>query len=347
MAVPDNPLTMPASNNVSPLTADDQASLTGTFGLNRVGSRTNGLPTGTDSLQSLVTTGYNLMAYRNLRRRIAFADAATVRPTNQTHQGAVIQLNLVDDLDDDPALALINEEYDVVPGRIKSYKSSIILQEWGRVITTTALLRGTSMMAVDPIAAERVGRNMAGVFDRRALAVLLAAGGITKAGAAGGVPNAVTAASGKPSDALRGISEYFKANDVEPFANGRYRIVMTPQAETLLRKEAAADGWRYWQINQNAGGGESGSILNGYVGTYEGFDIQVANTPGLGTYQCVAMGNEGLALGMATAPGFGAPSVVVSPVVDRLKRFASVGWYFLGDFARFRAEATAVTTLVP
>jgi N4-gp56 family major capsid protein len=345
MAAPDNPLTMPAANNVSPLTADDQASLTGTFGLNRVGSRTAGLPTGTDSLQSLVTTAYNLMAYKNLRRRIAFADAATVRPTEQSHQGAVIQLNMIDDLDDDPTLALINEEYDVTPGRIKSYKSNIILQEWGRVITTTALLRGTTMVPVDPVAAERVGRNMAGTLDRRALAVLLAAGGITKAGAAGGVPNAITALTGAPSNALRAISEYFKVQDVEPFSNGSFRAVMTPQAETLLRKEAAADGWRYWAINQNAGGAPS--ILNGYVGTYEGFDIQIANTPGLGTYQVVAMGNEGLALGMSEAPGFGAPQVVVAPVVDRLRRFASVGWYFLGDFARFRAEATAVTTLVP
>lgn len=344
MAVPDNPLTPPAANNVSPLTADDQNSLTGTFGLNRVGARTAGLPTGTDSLQSLVTTSYNLMAFKNLRRRIAFADAATLRPTNLTHQGAVIQLNLIDDLDDDPTLALLDEQYDVMPSRIKSYKSSIILQEWGRAVTTTALLRGTSMIPVDPIAAERVGRNMAGVFDRRALAVLLAAGGITKAGAAGGVPNTITAITAKPSDALRAISEYFKVQDVEPFANGRYRIVMTPQAETLLRKEAAADGWRYWQ---QEGQGESGSILNGYVGTYEGFDIQVANTPGLGTYQVVAMGNEGLAMGMSTAPGYGAPSVVVAPVVDRLRRFASVGWYWLGDFARFRAEATAVTTFVP
>lgn len=346
MAAPDNPLAMPAANNVSPLTADDQASLTGTFGLNRVGTRSAGLPTGSSNLESLVTTGYNLVAYRNLRRRIAFADAATVRTSSLSHNGAVLQLNLIDDLDDDPALAVLSEEYDVVPGRIKSYKSSIILNEYGRAITTTALLRGTAMVPLDPVAAERVGRNMAGTLDRRAYNVVVAAGGINKDGTAGGVPNAVTASSGKPSDALRGISEYFKTKDVEPFANGRFRAVMTPQAETLLRKEAAADGWRYWTVvsDQNA---TSDTILNGYVGSYEGFDIQVANTPGLGTYAVVAMANEGLAMGMSSAAGYGAPSVVVSPVVDRLKRFTSVGWYWLGDFARFRAEATATTTLVP
>lgn len=345
MAAPPNPLAMPAANNVSPLNADDQASLTGTFGLNRVGTRTAGLPTGAVSLESLVTTAYNLMAYRNLRRRIAFADAATVRATTLTHNGAVIQLNLVDDLDDDPTLAVLNEEYDLVPGRIKSYKSSIILNEYGRAITTTALLRGTAMVPVDPIAAERVGRNMAGTLDRRAYNVMVAAGGINKDGTAGAVPNNTTGASTKQSDALRAMSEYFKVKDVEPFMNGRYRAVMLPQGETLLRKEAAADGWRYWQVVglENS----SDNILNGYVGSYEGFDIQVANTPGLGTYGVVAMGNEGLAMGMSTAPGFGAPGVVVSPVVDRLKRFSSVGWYWLGDFARFRAEATATATLTP
>lgn len=346
MAVPANPLTPPAANNSSPLTADDQASLTGTFGLNRVGARTAGLPTGSVTMESLVTTAYNLVAFKNLRRRLAFADAASVRTTALSHQGAVLQLSLVDDLDDDPTLAVLSEEYDVMPGRVKSYKSSIILNEYGRAITTTSLLRGTANIPVDPIAAERVGRNMAGTLDRRAFNVLVAAGGINKDGTAGAVPFNTVGASGKQSDALRAMSEYFKAKDVEPFANGRNRLVCTPYAETLIRKEAAADGWRYWQVvsDQNA---TSDNIRNGYVGSYEGFDIMVANTPGLATYQCVAMGNEGLAMGQSSAAGYGAPSVVVSPVVDRLRRFASVGWYWLGDFARFRAEATATATLTP
>jgi hypothetical protein len=53
----------------------------------------------------------------------------------------------------------------------------------------------------------------------------------------------------------------------------------------------------------------------------------------------VFLGQDGLAVGQSSAPGFGAPQVVVAPVVDRLRRFASVGWFWLGDFARFRAEA--------
>ena len=52
------------------------------------------------------------------------------------------------------------------------------------------------------------------------------------------------------------------------------------------------------------------------------------------------MGAEALAKAYSSAPGFGAtPRTVVSPVVDKLRRFASVGWYWLGGYKVFRDEA--------
>ncbi len=52
------------------------------------------------------------------------------------------------------------------------------------------------------------------------------------------------------------------------------------------------------------------------------------------------MGAEALAKAYSTAPGFGAdPKTVVAPVVDKLKRFASVGWYHLVGYSIFRAES--------
>jgi len=52
------------------------------------------------------------------------------------------------------------------------------------------------------------------------------------------------------------------------------------------------------------------------------------------------MGAEALAKAYSTAPGFGpTPKTVVSPVVDKLRRFASVGWYHLVGYSVFRAEA--------
>jgi N4-gp56 family major capsid protein len=333
-------LTAPAANNVSPLTEVDNTA--NPAALTRVGARTSGLPTGNDQIDSLITRAYDLAAYTPFRRRLMFADAATARITRQSHNGAVVQLNLVTDLDDNPTSATLVEDYDVVPTPLTSFKTDLIVNEYGRVVTTTALARGTTMIPLDPIAAERVGFNMGATFERLAYNTIIASGGITNAGAAGGAPAVVTGAT--PSAIIRAASQSFKTNNVAPYADGYYKAMMSPSAETALRGEADAAGWRYWQVNQAPDGG-SGSVQNGYVGTYEGFNIYVSTLLTAGA--TVFTGQDGLAKVSSMAPGFGAyPSVVVSPVVDRLRRFASVGWYWLGGFGRFRAEAVLTGTIV-
>jgi hypothetical protein len=325
-----------ASDNVSPVTASQNPATK----LTHVGTLTNGLPSNGGQAISdvLVTRAYNLLAYGQYRRELLWDTLATIKPTALTHRGAVAQWTFVNDLDDDPDTAMLPEDYDVLPTPLKSWKTDITLREYGRAVTSTALLRGTTMIPVDPIAAERVGRNMRAVMDRAAFKPVLLAGGVNNDGTVGGVPVDVTV-TGKPSDTLRAASQKFKESEVPTFGNGLYKAIMSPAAETALRKEADAAGWRYWQINQEESGG-SGNIRTGYVGTYEGFDIMVANTPGLAAKGAVFMGAEALGKMFSTAPGFGPePQVVVSPVVDKLKRFASVGWYHMVGYARFRAEA--------
>jgi hypothetical protein len=332
-------LTAPAANNVSPLTEVDNTA--NPAALTRVGPRgADGLPTGSDQIDSLITRAYDLAAARPFRRQIIFADLVTARPTRQSHNGAVVSLNMVTDLDDDPTTALLVEDYDVVPTPLKSFRSDLILKEYGRVVTTTALARGTTMIPLDPIAAERVGRNMGATLERLAFNSALVAGGINNDGTAGSTPAVVTV-TGSPSDTLRAASQYFRDRSIEPYDDGLYRAVLAPSAETALRKEADAAGWRYWQINQDPGGG-TGSIEYGFVGVYEGFRIYTSPLiPG--ATGGIFLAKDGLAMAHSTAPGFGPmPGVVVSPVVDRLRRFASVGWYFLGGFGRWKAEAVVL-----
>ena len=329
MAIPTN-----GSDLVSPVSDAQNPSTK----LTRSGSVAGALPAGTDNVQSLITRAYNLAAATVYRRNLMWDRFATVQPSRLSHNGAIVQFNFVNDLDDDPATALLPEDYDVLPTPLKSWKTDVTMQEYGKAVTTTALLRGTSMIPVDPIAAERVGRNAAAVIDRLAFAPLLAAGGVKNDGTAGGAVTDVTVAN-KPSDTLRAASQKFKEQDIPPFANGLYAAVLSPAAETALRKEADAAGWRYWQINQEESGG-TGSIAQGYVGTYEGFQIYTANTPGLAAKGGIFLGADALAKAYSTAPGFSSnPQVVVAPVVDKLRRFASVGWYHLVGYSRFRAEA--------
>lgn len=333
-------LTGQASDNVSPVTdAQNPANK-----LIRSGSVNGALPSGSDNVQSLITRAYNLEAHKVYRRGLLWDTFATVQASRLSHNGAIVQFNFVNDLDDDPANALLSEDYDVLPSKLTSWKHDVTMQEMGKAVTTTALVRGTSMIPVDPIAAERVGRNAQAVIDRTALAPLLAAGGIKNDGTAGAAPVDVTVAN-KPSDTLRAALQKFKENEVAPFSDGLYAAVLTPACETALRKEADAAGWRYWQINQEEMGG-TGDIARGMIGAYEGFRIYTATTPGLSAKGGVFIGAEALAKAHSTAPGFSAnPQVVVSPVVDRLRRFASVGWYHLVGYSRFRAEAVLTGNL--
>ena len=332
MAYADPPAN--ASDNVSPVVAAQDP----TTKLTRSGASGGGLPSGTDNVQSLITRAYNLVAEAPYRRALLWDSFSFKEPTQLSHDGAVVQFNFVNDLDDDPANAYLVEDYDVLPTKLTSWSTDVTMREYGKAVTTTALLRGTSMVPVDPIAASRVARNMAAVIDRAAFAPLLASGGIKNDGTAGGAVVDITVA-GKPSDTIRAAIQKFKENNVDPFPDGKFVAVMTPACETALKKEADAAGWRYWQINQEESGG-TGSIAAGYVGEYEGCRIHVANTPGLSAKGAVFLGPDALAKAYSSVPGYGPnPNIVVSPPVDRLKRFASVGWYHLVGYSRFRAEA--------
>lgn len=333
----------PSSENVSPVTAADDP----TARLLNVGPRgANGLPDGSraaaaNNTDSLITKAYDLLAHRVLRDNLVFDQFATVRSTQLTHNGAAVQFNWVNDLTD-TVPTVLQENYDVLPEPLKSWSTSITMYEYGRVVTQTALHRATTMIPIDPIVAERIGRSAGTSMDRLALAALYASGGIKNDGSAGGAVTAIAPVTGKPSDTLRLIAQKFEEQNIQPFANGAYAAILSPASETALRGEADAAGWRYWQANNsNVGGSE---IRGRYVGTYEGFNILISNRLTAG--KDIFLGQDALAKVFPMVPGFGPqPRVVVSPVVDRLRRFSSVGWYHLVGYGRFVAEAIVTSNL--
>jgi len=114
--------------------------------------------------------------------------------------------------------------------------------------------------------------------------------------------------------------------------------VISPYQAQHLFSETTDTGFR-WMVGYAGGSAAGNSIFMGEVGTYEGVRIIVNNhLTDLG--KGYLMGAEALAKAYSTAPGFGPdPKTVVSPVVDKLKRFASVGWYHLVGYSIFRADA--------
>jgi N4-gp56 family major capsid protein len=118
---------------------------------------------------------------------------------------------------------------------------------------------------------------------------------------------------------------------------GGYVLVVSPRQAQHLKAENTNQGWRY--VTSRNEGNSGNSIYSGEIGMYEGVRIIVNNNLGASTTGYL-MGAEALAKVHSDAPGFGPnPRVVVSPVVDKLKRFASVGWYHLVGYSVFRNEA--------
>ena len=282
-----------------------------------------------------VTKAYDLAVYPALRPELIFDQFATVRGSQTTHRGGSVRFSFVDDIAEQTTPLLENIDIDSVT--IASRALTVSMREYGTAVTNTALLRGTSMIAMDPLIAERVGYNAGRSIDtlaRTALDATTITYDDATTAAVATIGNATTYLSG---GMLRdGVAELQK-NNVRPLAGGAYVAVISPYQAQHLKSDTTDTGWRY-TVGRNEGMAGN-SIFMGEIGMYEGVRIIVNNhLTAMGSGYL--MGAEALAKAYSTAPGFGpTPRTVVSPVVDKLKRFASVGWYSLCGYSVFRADA--------
>lgn len=284
-----------------------------------------------------VTKAYDLAVYPSLRPELIFDQFATVRASNTTHRGGSVRFSFVADIAENITPLLENIDVDSVT--LSSKALTISMREYGTAVTNTALLRGTSMIAMDPLIAERVGYNAGLSVDtlaRTALDALTVTYDDATTGSIGSVGDVAAPLSG---DALRDGVATLRSNNVRPLRGGNYVAVISPFQAQQLMSDTTDTGFR-WMVGYAGGMGQAGnSVFMGEVGTYEGVRLVVNNhitNQGRG----YLMGAEALAKAYSTAPGFGPqPGTVIAPVVDKLKRFASVGWYHLVGYSVFRTEA--------
>jgi N4-gp56 family major capsid protein len=284
-----------------------------------------------------VTKAYDLAVYPALRPELIFDQFATVRASNTTHRGGSVRFSFIDDIAEQTTPLLENLDVDSVT--LSSKALTVAMREYGTAVTNTALLRGTSMISLDPIIAERVGYNAGLSVDTLARIALDQAtvtyddGSSASVGSVGNLSGPLTGTH------LRNGVATLRSRNVRPLRGGNYVAVLSPYQAQHLMSETTDTGWR-WMVGYAGGNGTAGnSVFMGEVGTYEGVRIVVNNhLTDLG--RGYLMGAEALAKAYSTAPGFGPdPKTVVAPVVDKLRRFASVGWYHLVGYSIFRADA--------
>ena len=150
------------------------------------------------------------------------------------------------------------------------------MSEYGTAVTTTNLLRGTSMVPIDPIAAERVGYNAGKSIDRLAK-VALDAANVTYDDASTTAISQIGSSSDFLGSALlqEGVASLEEAN-VRPFNSDSYVVVVSPKQAQHLKSEDTNQGWRYITARQE--GTDGNSIYRGEIGMYEGVRIIVNNT---------------------------------------------------------------------
>ncbi len=283
----------------------------------------------------LSQTAYDLMVRYAYRPELYFDQVADVQSSDQSTPGPTVQFTIVNDL----ALATtaLSETTDVSAVSMSDSIVQVSLTEYGNAVITTARLRGTSFVAIDPVVANVVGYNAGASIDtiaRNALdlgtnvmygSVLGATALNTSVTARLGVTLTTTASALD----IRVARARLRSQNVPTF-NGNYIGYISPDIVADLQGEyvtsGAALGWRAAQTYA-----DRTALLTGEFGQFEG--VRFVETPRapiyegagaasaytVGTLNVTAGSLQGTYTGATPAPGSvlsaGSATVTGSPVV--------------------------------
>ena len=304
--------------------------------------------TGTSNL-SVDQVAFEKLAYFALRPEMYFDQFADVQATNATNPGASVKFTVFADLA--AATTALGEAEDVTPVAMSDSQVTVTLNEYGNATVTTAKLRASSFLPVDPVAANAVGYNAGLSIDtiaRNALQagdnVIYATGGAVDPSSRVTVNSDDTLAA---NDVRKVVAQLRGAN--VPTINGSYVGFIHPDVSYDFRSATDAAAWRTPANYVNPEG-----IYNGEIGMFEGVRFMESpraplfadasnNSGASGTidvYGTLIMGRQALAKAVSLGGEYGAqPTIVYGTVTDLLQRFRPVGWKHFVGYGVFRQEA--------
>ena len=304
--------------------------------------------TGTSNL-NVDQVAFEKLAYFALRPEMYFDQFADVQATNATNPGASVKFTVFADLA--AATTALGEAEDVTPVAMSDAQVTVTLNEYGNATVTTAKLRASSFLPVDPVAANAVGYNAGLSIDTIARNVLQAGDNVIYA--TGGTDTAAARVDMDTDDTLtakdirRAVAQLRGAN--VPTIGGNYVGFIHPDVSYDLRGITDASGWRDSYKYTNAM-----PLYNGEIGMFEG--VRFMESPraplfanayngsgaaGTGdSYGTLIMGQQALAKAVSMGGEYGAqPTIVYGTVTDLLQRFRPVGWKHFVGYSVFRQEA--------
>jgi N4-gp56 family major capsid protein len=232
----------------------------------------------------------------------------------------------------------LNEELDVDSRKVPATSTvTLSLNEYGDAITRTRKLTYFSFADVDMAATKLLADECSKVIDELLQDTMVAGTQVLR-------PNSrtttgtVTSTDELDSTTLRKAVSKLRRNQVQPWEGNLYAAAVHPDVVHDLREETGQGGW----LNPVEYGVSQDRIWAGEVGVYQGLRFHenarlrtaTDGATSAKVYRSFILGREGVAEKMVQEPG-----VVVSPVTDKLQRFRSLGWYFVGGWAIYRDEA--------
>lgn len=304
--------------------------------------------TGTSQLTT-DQVAFEKLAYFALRPEMYYDQFADVQATNATNPGASVKFTVFADLA--AATTALGEAEDVTPVAMSDSQVTVTLAEYGNATVTTAKLRATSFLPVDPVAANAVGYNAGLSIDTICRNVLQAGDNVIYATGGATDPSSRTTINSDDTlaaaDVRKVVAQLRGAN--VPTIGGSYVGFIHPDVSYDFRSATDAAAWR-----TPANYVDPSGIYNGEIGMFEGVRFMESsraplfanasnNSGSTGTidaYGTLIMGRQALAKGVSLGGEYGEqPTIVYGTVTDLLKRFRPVGWKHFVGYGVFRQEA--------
>lgn len=304
-----------------------------------------------------VQAAYDLIFAREYKASAICYPLVDKTPDRPAHSGSSITLTLekyFSQADIVSATTPLGEETDVTPRKLPENRQVVLTpEEYGMAVVRTLKLKNRGLVDVDKSIAVAVAEHCKDTIDRlvqkqmRAGTNVVYGGDATSTVTVDGTDKATAAKVRRIVTKLRGASV--------PTRDGQfYAGVVHPDVIHDLREETGSGSWRV----PNEYGVNQSKIWNGEFGEFEGVrfistptvlwegtgvdgdDDDGADPDGAGArtggrvYRSFFLGREALAKAEVTKP-----HTVVTPVVDKLKRHAGLGWYADLAFKIYRPEA--------
>jgi N4-gp56 family major capsid protein len=279
--------------------------------------------TDSTALTDTIVTAYERVAMFALRSELQFAQTANVRPGNLTSPGTPVQWTFWTDMT--AATTALTETVDVNAVALADSTVSITPAEYGNAVLIPIRAKVDDfLVGFDPDVANLVAWNMVDSIDSLAQTAMDGGSNVDFVGQA--TEAAIVSTNVLSADETRQKHAELMTDNARPLSGGDFGAIIHPHQGYDLKGETGDGAWvapaQYVTVTP---------LMTNEMGRFGGFrfvesprvDINAdGGSSTTDTYTAFFYGQDHLGA-VESIP----PHVVIGPVTDKLRRFATVGWH--------------------